>query len=596
MKDFNIKKSSLISEIIQSNEVGANRFISVITLCFAAFEALILVSYKLGYIELGYDYTIVLTLVSLTLLLIAGIWGLATKMERTWIKWVLLITYILASCLIFFTYGHYLHFFILLAIPVSARYFKLRFTISIAIINFICYLITCFANYILDPLVHDIYMQHRASGTILWADLGDMFFYEIQLRTLQFAFVTFLAISIVKTGVTINKESSKLIKQMDSINAELALSAQIQQSILPAQSLKTRDGGIQLNATMKPAKEVAGDFYDYFILDKNHVVILVADVSDKGLPAAMFMMSAKSEIRSAVFATKDLQTALVKVNKRLIANNTLDMFVTLWIGNIDIRTGLCSYINAGHTSPLIQHNDGTTRWVTNAPDKFLGVFENYKPHVNEFYIHKGDTLIIYTDGITDCENTNHSMFGKDRLYDIVNNNVASPNELCSNIISACSDFSKDTIQFDDMTLLTIKFDEEVQFNDTLVMDANTDSIVTILDTMNKELNNVRCPEDVRRKIEIGVDEICSNVVAYAYDTPNGKLEVRYNISHHKMTMLIADNGKQFNPLEYKDPDITSISENGGLGIFIAKKIMDNMSYTYCNGRNCLTISKSWAAD
>ena len=229
-------------------------------------------------------------------------------------------------------------------------------------------------------------------------------------------------------------------------------------------------------AQIHTAKEVGGDFYDFYILGENKLSFLIADVSGKGIPAAMFMMTAKTLIKSLVESGIEPSEVFKIANNKLCENNETGMFVTAWLGILDLNTGLLQYVNAGHPPPLIKHNGRPFEFLCSNTNFILGRIDNITYKVNEIQLSLRDEIFLYTDGVTEATNVSNELFGEDRLLESVNEkNNLTVNELCSKVKSDVDKFVKDALQFDDITMLAIKINCFLR-DDSIIVYPNHDSM------------------------------------------------------------------------------------------------------------------------
>lgn len=243
------------------------------------------------------------------------------------------------------------------------------------------------------------------------------------------------------------------------IDAELEFAKEIQLSSLPGPwHDNSAAKKFEVAATMDTAKEVGGDFYDYYMSSPTAFNFLVADVSGKGIPAAMFMMRAKSVLRS--FSERDISVneVFMNANETLAEGNETDMFVTAWQGKLDITTGMVRYANAGHNQPVIRHVDGSCEYLSERPNFVLAGMDGVKYKLHEYQLMPGEIIYLYTDGITEATNKDNELYGDDRLLNIMNNcQFETLEELIAAIRADIDAFVKDAPQFDDMTMLALKY-------------------------------------------------------------------------------------------------------------------------------------------
>lgn len=252
---------------------------------------------------------------------------------------------------------------------------------------------------------------------------------------------------------------TKATAEQERISAELDIATKIQESVLPKKYPAFPDHPqIEIKASMTPAKEVGGDFYDWFKIDQDHAGIVIADVSGKGVPAALFMMISKILIKTQAKNLKNPGLIAESVNNILASGNDVEMFVTAWIGVLNIKTGELTYVNAGHENPFIKREKGIYEEIKEKHDFVLAGMEGMKYKESTIKLNPGDSLFIYTDGITEATNASQKLYGTERLTAALNKNPdAEPAQLLENIRSDISSFVQDAPQFDDITMLNLKY-------------------------------------------------------------------------------------------------------------------------------------------
>ena len=380
------------------------------------------------------------------------------------------------------------------------------------------------------------------------------------------------------------------------IDKELEYAKQIQLSALPTNFPNSEEFGIY--AQMIAAKEVGGDFYDFYKLNDTTVAFLVADVSGKGIPAAMFMMTAKTIIKDLAESGMAVNDIFTKANAKLCENNESGMFVTAWMGILDIPSGKMQFANAGHNPPLLKRADGTFEYLKTRAGFVLAGMEGVRYRVGEIAFSQGDRLFLYTDGVTEATNTQNELFGEDRLLEFMNKNSSiDATKLLPKLKKDIDKFVGEAPQFDDITMLIFdyKLDKGEQMSNK-IFPAKTDSLSDVLAFIEQRLETFGCSMKLQIAICVAIEEVFVNVAHYAYKDGNGNVE--FNISFDEETRLVTfkmtDSGVPFDPLKKEDPDVTLSAEDrkiGGLGIFITKKTMDEVSYVYENGKNILTMIK-----
>ena len=374
---------------------------------------------------------------------------------------------------------------------------------------------------------------------------------------------------------------------------DLEIAKQIQGSALPSvfpPYPNRKDFSIY--ASMNAAKEVGGDFYDFYLVDENHLAFVVADVSGKGIPGAMFMMTSKTLIKSFAESGLPVHEVLTNVNTQLCQNNEAGMFVTAWMGILDLQTGLIKFANAGHNPPLVKHKDGSYEFLKGKVNFVLAGMDMVKYKEQELQLQPGDEIYLYTDGVTEAHNINKELFGEERLLESLNSTKGmSVEEICHKVKQDVDAFVCDAEQFDDITMLCVRFKEADSNDVSITVTPSMETVPQVAEFMETEMEKLEVSPKISMKLLIAIDEIYSNIVRYS-----GATEANVSISKEENTLKLKfkDNGKQYNPLEAEEPDITASAEDrkiGGLGIFMVKKMLDDVAYEYVDNINILTLTK-----
>ena len=394
---------------------------------------------------------------------------------------------------------------------------------------------------------------------------------------------------------TVDTLKQHIAAEAAKINAELEYAKNIQKSALPTVFPPYPNvHEFELHATMAPAKEVGGDFFDFELMQGRKLGFCVADVSGKGIPAALFMMRAKTLIKSYGVAGMDVQEIMAEVNHELCNNNEAGMFVTCWLGLMDIETGVLTYCNAGHNPPLLC-SEGKYEFIKDhKPNFVLAGMDGVRYEKHEICLCPHDELFLYTDGVTEATNANNELYGEQRLLEILDK---TSEESCENICRLVREdidkFVGEAPQFDDITMFSLRFNGSENIFTTDADISNYDEIMTFID---ERLKKLECPAKEIARINVAADEIIANVINYAYGDSLGKITVRIDETMEKsgVEITFSDRGVPFNPLDRKDPDTSLSAENraiGGLGIYMVKKTMDKVEYEYVNSSNNLKITK-----
>ena len=361
-----------------------------------------------------------------------------------------------------------------------------------------------------------------------------------------------------------------------------------------------------LYASMNPAKVVGGDFYDFYMPDADHLVVTIADVSGKGIPAALMMMVTKTLLKNRGLSDfDDCSKILTSVNNQLCENNELDMFITVWVAVLTLSTGELRYANAGHEYPAIKRKDGKFELIKERHSPPIGCMENINYKEKSIMLNPGDIIYVYTDGVTEANNRNHELFGEKRMLEALDLPCDGDMILLNkNIRDSINAFIDGSQQFDDITMLNLKYngpcnsgkaENEMKQLKVKADVSELDQVLSFADTVLEEMD---CPAKVQMQIDIAVEEIFVNIAHYAY--PDGEGEAVISIDSDKeaksVSILFEDQGTPYDPLQNEDPDITLSADDrpiGGLGIFMVKKSMDDVSYEYKDGKNRLTIKKNF---
>ena len=253
------------------------------------------------------------------------------------------------------------------------------------------------------------------------------------------------------------EDITAITKEKERISTELELARKIQADMMPYIYPAFPDRPeFDIYATMNPAREVGGDFYDFFLIDDDHLGMVVADVSGKGVPAALFMMMSKILINNFAMMGGDPARVLEQTNITICQNNEDEMFITAWFGILEISSGRVTAANAGHEYPLLKNAGGDFEILKDTHGFVLGAFEDKKYENYEIMLEKGSTLFLYTDGVPEATNEAGELFGSKRLLAAMNRSKAArPVQLLTSIKDVVSDFVGDADQFDDLTMLAI---------------------------------------------------------------------------------------------------------------------------------------------
>ena len=255
------------------------------------------------------------------------------------------------------------------------------------------------------------------------------------------------------------RENAAITAEKERIGTELALASRIQEDMLPSTFPPFPDRSeIDLYATMKPAKDVGGDFYDFFKISENVVGLVMADVSGKGIPAALFMMMSKIMVQNFALTLGGPGEVLQKVNDQICTNQVEEMFVTVWLGFLDLRTGLLTAANAGHEYPILMAPGGEFELLKDRHGLVVGGMEGYPYQEYQLKLEAGSRLFLYTDGLPEATDTENRMFGIERTLKSLNEvKNGTPREVLDHVTKSVADFVGNAPQFDDTTMLCLDY-------------------------------------------------------------------------------------------------------------------------------------------
>lgn len=373
------------------------------------------------------------------------------KFDFRFLRELLIGCVITSSAVLFFFYPYVAIFMIYGPIVLSCLYFDRRLVAGTSLISWIVVSLVLWANTYLDQKGQFISTIHSYQGMTIWGYPSEVLLYRFIPFTVLMVVTFVICSATARTGRNLIARNAEESAANAVINTELSAASSIQRSSLP-DPVFTGDR-FRINAVMNPAKTVGGDFYDYFY-DKGKIAVLIADVSDKGLPAAMFMMKAKNAIRSELSYGKSIEDAVDSVNDILSSENSENMFITLWAAVIDPSTGEGKYVNCGHDYPFVRHMDGTVTALENDPNPIIGVFGGIKYPSHSLSLASGDVLFLYTDGLTDALDRNGEAFGAGRLKSLLEGPVDT-NDPSGYAVRKINEFAEGTVQFDDMTSLSL---------------------------------------------------------------------------------------------------------------------------------------------
>lgn len=400
---------------------------------------------------------------------------------------------------------------------------------------------------------------------------------------------------LASTFDAMTHDIKSITKERAKINSELSIAKSIQASSLPNVFPPFPERtDFDIFASMTPAKEVGGDFYDFYFTDDKNFMFLIADVSGKGVPSALFMMTAKTLINNMSLVGYEPKQLIETINKKLCETNKQGFFVTMLAGIINLETGKLSLINCGHNPPLIKRKNGEYEYLRLNSNIVLGVIDDAEFEIYETQFNEGDIIFTYTDGITEALNDKEELFGESRLLTCLNNikDEKDTKNILNSIKQDINEFTNSAPQSDDITMLIFKYQKGNNSMKTFSQMALPENYKPFYTWLHEVCEEWKLDNNLKNKLDMISEEIFANITFYAYPKNNGMIYVSIDNSNNEITLKFEDEGIPYNPLEKPDPDITLPPEErplGGLGIFMVKEMAKNISYERTNDKNILTI-------
>lgn len=424
---------------------------------------------------------------------------------------------------------------------------------------------------------------------------------KIWLTTVLFATLLLISLLLLCFLIWCTIVSIKRLKttqeQKAAIQSELEIARNIQMSLLPKTFPPFPDReDVDICAFLVPAMEVGGDLYDYYIRDEK-LFFCVGDVSGKGVPASLVMAIAHTLFRNVSSHESRPHLIVSAMNSTLVEDNTdvADLFVTLFVGVLDIPTGRLQYCNAGHNAPFICGD--TVQMLDVESNLPVGTIADWQFEQQEITIDSQATIFLYTDGLSEAMNPYHQLFGKQRIKRILEQDTM-PVNIMKSMSEAVHQFADGEIQNDDITMLAIRYTKPQRvftINRSMTLTNDIENISKVNRFVDDVCSTIRLNYSTTKKIRLAVEEIVVNVIDYAY--PQGAIDNIYieaAANDERVKFTIIDSGKDFNPTEQPDVDINIPGDQrpiGGLGLHLVRKFMDSVNYIRVDGKNILTLRK-----
>ncbi len=390
----------------------------------------------------------------------------------------------------------------------------------------------------------------------------------------------------------------KLSTQKEVIQNELRIGHNIQMAMVP----KTfpafpKRTDIDIAATIVPAKEVGGDLYDFYIRDEK-LFFSIGDVSGKGVPASLVMTVTQSLFRAISNRESSPAKIVSSMNDSMSEKNDSSMFVTFFCGVLDLATGQLRYCNAGHNPPVEISSGNGVSTLSVEPNVVLGIVPGFAFKEQQARLDYDDTLILYTDGVTEAENASFDQFGEKRMLAALGTKRDAAGYVDA-IRSAISNFVVDAPQSDDITIFALRFlahADAVKQERHLILHNDIQQIPQLADFMETIADEKHLGQNDTMSLNLALEEVVTNIILYAYPKgSDGLVDIEAVLREHSIEFIITDSGVPFDPTSAPDVDITlSVEERsiGGLGIYLVRQLMDEVSYKRIDDKNVLTMFKN----
>ena len=422
------------------------------------------------------------------------------------------------------------------------------------------------------------------------------FLYYFVPRGALITILFFVCNALNKRTYTLLVEELKVSSEQQRTKTELEVAKEIQLATLPVEFITSED--IEIQAELRAAKEVGGDFYDYFVLDEDHTAILIGDVSGKGIPAAMFMMKTITCFKNYMSINKSPAQIMKDVNKAIYEGNDSQMFVTCFLAIINTKTGEVKFANAGHNPPIVGQKT-KYHYLKCKSGFILGAMPEAYVEDETFTLNNGDTLTLYTDGITEAMNPKREQYGEKRLLDLFNRKVYSCLvELHRDLKDDVLSFTDGAEQSDDLTYITLKYHGDKYVFEEKTFDATMENIPHMLGFLSNFASKLNLGDSFKNKGLVAADEILSNVVKYGYKEHKGQIYLRalFNVDQKEFILTVIDNGIPFDPFKVNNKPLSGDIEDqevGGLGILIVKNLASEYAYDRLNDKNITILKKKF---
>ena len=407
----------------------------------------------------------------------------------------------------------------------------------------------------------------------------------------------------VSAHITVALERARLVEayvEKERMEEALRLAHDIQMNMLPKNFPPFPDRHeFDIFAAIAPAKEVGGDLYDFFFIDDDHLCFAVGDVSGKGVPASLFMAVTKTLFKATAGNGGTPGEILARLNTEICRDNESCMFVTVFCGILNIRTGQVDYSNGGHNLPYYLHHSGVSP-LDNTGGRALGLVEQSPYATGRMMLGPGEALLLYTDGVTEAMDPSETLYSDQRLAQfLASNRSSSPRQIIGDLVSDVRHFAGGAPQSDDITALALLYfgtTEKMREAVEIKLRNKLSELARFNQTLTEFGRRHSLAPKIMHDLNLALEEILTNIISYGYTDNREEHEIKVGLSVQpgEVRVDVEDDGQPFNLLEAPEPDTTKPLEErtvGGLGILLVRQLMDGLDYKRQGDRNLLSIKK-----
>ncbi|MCD6211584.1 MAG: SpoIIE family protein phosphatase [Sulfurovum sp.] len=414
----------------------------------------------------------------------------------------------------------------------------------------------------------------------------------ISPKTLESRVSTHLALTQQASEL---KEAHALIQQQQQrMQNELNVARDIQLSMVP--TVFPQDEAIDIFATLKPAREIGGDFYDAFMIDNESLCLCVGDVSGKGAPAALFMAMSKTLIKSYAYSDFSTASIMTRVNDELCEGNDEHLFVTVFLAILNIHTGELRFTNAGHNYPYIIKEDKSLVTLNQKHGPIVAAMDGLVYKEDVITLDKFDTLFLYTDGVTEAMNSEEELYGEKRLENfLLSHDCKEVKSHVNLLMQDISDYENSADQTDDITVLSCFYSGQSVLASLSVSIENVlENIADVTDSFDRFCEDNNISSTANQKVDLAIDDLINNIISYGYkDDKVHTIDIAFKRMKNELIIVIEDDAVPFNPFDAETDDIhLSIDERdiGGLGIHLVKNLMHSCQYQRKSNKNVVALT------